>query len=382
MQAAHTNMETHEPMSDSRIRSLPPGMVPCAPQTGARPRHARLPQAKILCLLPVLAAAFLTGAAPAVQAEPMPPVPLLDQMVQGEHLKFDIVTGRIALTSGGLGTRNTSSTGHNRTESLQMRIAQNDIQLSYQRNIPTEDFSIRVSGEQAIHMQRNPKGKAAFPPLAYIQKPGRPVLLTIGSDEALTVIEAPSLWHLLLTDPERCRRYLLPMLDVLDRAWDLQRTSQLVEQGLLRGEPSTVVAARRRWQELVVELADDSFARREAADRELRAAGASVLRFLRQLDFGALVPEQQYRIRRIIEAASGEADADSVEEVVAWLSGDSAAWLILAGRADLATRRTAAARLADLLGEPLAFDPDADEADRTRQLDALRARPRGDGADD
>lgn len=325
-------------------------------------------------MLFTVAMTVLLTAPVGAQVEPMPRVPMLDQLVRTDHLIFEVESGQITLSGGGMGGRNSTATGPDRSETLQMRLTPNESHLNYQLTIPTEVFAITVSGPQTIHVERTPKGDSSFPSIAYIQRPGRPVLLNVVDDDSPQSIEASTLWHLLLAAPELCRKHLLPMLGTLGPDWDLEPTMQAIEEGLLRGENAAALAERTRWSGLVEQLADDSFARREAADRELRAGGSAALGFLRQLDFAALLPEQQYRVRRIVEAASGS--GDTAENVVAWLSGDAEAWLLLAMRDDLATRETAAARLAEILDEPVQFDPRATEAARASQLDALRARLR------
>lgn len=325
-------------------------------------------------MLLTAAMAVLLSARAGGQVEPMPSVPMLEQLVRSDHLIFEVVSGQITLAGGGMGGRNSTATGSQRSETLQMRLTPNETHLNYQLSIPTEVFSITVSGTQTVQVQRTPKGESSFPSIAYSQGAGRTILLRVVDDDSPQSIEAPTLWHLLLAAPELCRKHLLPMLGTLGPDWDLEPTMQAIEEGLLRGGNATALAERARWSGLVEQLADDSFARREAADRELRAGGSASLGFLRQLDFAALVPEQQYRVRRILAAAAG--GGDTAEDVVAWLSGDAEAWLLLAKRNELATRETAAARLAEILGEPIAFDPRATEAERASQLDALRARLR------
>ncbi len=320
--------------------------------------------------------AVLLAAPAAVWAEDMPTVPMLDQLVRSDDAIFAMVSGRVSLVGGGFGTRSTSSTGPAQSESLQMRFTQNETFLNYQLNIPTEVFLVNVSAKQAVRLERRPTGKASFPAVVYAQKPGQEVQLLVGGDERTESIEAPSLWHLLLAAPDPCREHLLPMLATLSPHWDLEHISKEIERGLLQRKSSLALADRSRWTALLDQLTDDSFARREIADRELRAAGPTALGFLRRLDLATLMPEQQYRIRRMMDAGASESGSDTIDEVVAWLSGDAHAWLALANRPELATRQAAVTRLGEILGKPVAFDPQAAPADRARQIEALRERLR------
>jgi phage gp37-like protein len=90
-----------------------------------------------------------------------------------------------------------------------------------------------------------------------------------------------------------------------------------------------------------------------------------------------LDPEQQFRVRRIIDALSGQASDDSPEQVAATLSGDPTVWMALLGRPEPSTRQTAARQLTAMLGEPIGVDPSADPATQQTQRDQLLARIEG-----
>ncbi len=324
----------------------------------------------------ILTLILAIAASASLAEEGMPPVPMLDQLVQSDEVVFEVVLGRVSLVGGGFGTRNTSSTGPDRSESLQIRFTPDETFLSYHLSTPTDSFLVDVSADKAVRLERRPTGKTSAPAITYTQKPGQDVRLQVSRDDRVETIEARSLWHLFLAAPSLCGEHLAPMLGALGPQWNLETTSQAIEAGLLRKDSAENLADRNRWTGLLHQLNDDAFARREAADRELRAAGSAAIGFLRRLDFAALAPEQQYRVRRMLESNAGESGHDTVEETTAWLFGDAYAWLLLADRPDLATRRTAAARLADILGEPIEFDPQAAPELRSRQLDALRQRLR------
>ena len=133
---------------------------------------------------------------------------------------------------------------------------------------------------------------------------------------------------------------------------------------------------RRRWDPLVEQLADERFSRREAADRELRSAGPVVLSYLQGLDFNRLDAEQQYRIRRIVRSLSRQTGDDTAEKFAPQLLADPDLWLALLSRQEESARRLAARQLEAILGQPIRFDPAADNATRKTQIERLQAKIR------
>lgn len=178
----------------------------------------------------------------------------------------------------------------------------------------------------------------------------------------------------MIVRPQECKEHLLPILEQLKPDWKLTETADKVEERLIQGMVRDVAAERARWTELVAQLGDDQFSRREAADRALRAASPSVLGYLRQLDLAAMDAEQQFRLHRIIDGLASQVNDDSPEQVAAMLTGDASVWLALLSRPDASTRQAAAQQLSALLGSPIPVDPAADPATQERQREQLRAK--------
>jgi hypothetical protein len=156
--------------------------------------------------------------------------------------------------------------------------------------------------------------------------------------------------------------------------WNLAETASHVEERLLQEANGDGAASRARWATLVTQLGDESFAKREAADRALRTGNAGAIAFLRQLDANRLDTEQQFRVGRILEAMAVQNGDDSVEQVAATLATDPVLWLALLGRPEPSTRRTAARELAKLLGQSIPVDPAADPDSQKDKREQLRAR--------
>ena len=239
-----------------------------------------------------------------------------------------------------------------------------------------ESFHFEVKRGDCITSRRTPPAESAVAVVTaqYVQPSSGPVTLTVGSGSAAQVFQAASLWHLWIEQPAACRQHLAPMLDYLRGDWGLPAKEVEVEQELLRTADAAYRLERQRWATLLGQLADDRFAVREAADRQLRAAGLAVIPYLQGCEPMRLDSEQRFRIRRIVSALSRDNEDDSAVQTASWLSTDAQVWLSLLSRSALFTRQVAAGQLAVLLGGPIAFDPAAAEGVRKEQIEKLRQR--------
>lgn len=323
----------------------------------------------------ILAALGLSLAAPATAQQPLEMRTLLDPARMGP-VQFRIFSGRVTMQGRRLGSYTQSANSRGRNERLTLSANNNELVLSYESTSPAEQLSVEASGADRLMVRRRPRGNSTLVPVEYEQAKAS-VSLTVGVKDKQQVYQGASLWHLLIAHREVGQEHLASLLKVLNREWDLMRTAELVESTLLSEATARDLPDRRLWGALVERLGDESFSNREAADRQLREAGRAVVTYLRQIDPSRLDAEQRYRIRRIILAASAAEDAQSPDQVVAWLSGDPAIWLIFMAREEESTRRLAAACLEALLGKPIPFHPTADPATRKRELDALRKQISG-----
>ena len=319
-----------------------------------------------ICLGPVLAV-------PAT-AQEVPKASKLAAAAQQGWVKFGIVSGRVAITGMRTSISSSSSSGGERTERLSIRA---NSHLSYELTDPNERFSLDVTGGSQVRIHRIPKGDSDLVQVQFHQLTGQPVALTVGSGGQQRVIEAASLWHLLIREPETCRKHLVPLLAAINGQWDLAGRVAELEEALLAAAEAGDSPDRERWAALVEQLADERFSRREAADRELRESGPAVIPYLQQLEPNRLDAEQHYRIRRIILSATEAMVDDTPEQLTAWLLADRAIWLAMLSRPEESTRRAAAAQLKALLGSPVAFDPAADAKTRQAQIEQLRRRISG-----
>jgi len=292
-------------------------------------------------------------------------------------LRCYIIDGRVTFDGTRLANIGPFAQGMrgNGQEVLKVRNENGQSVLSYERATNDGQFAaeLAASGERLV-LRRTPRGGAAILPAEFKQVANEKITLTVGSGAGQQVFRARSIWRLLIAQPKECQQHLLPLLEMLRPDWNLADTAARVEQKLLQEANGDGASNRARWAALVTQLADESFAKREAADRALRTGNAGAISYLRQLDFNRLDTEQQFRVGRIVEAMTVQNGDDSVEQAAAALATDPVVWCALLARPEPSTRQTAARELARLLGEPIAVDPAADPNTQKDPRELLRIR--------
>jgi hypothetical protein len=299
---------------------------------------------------------------------------LLYQLPRGERgLQFNMVEGRVTFTCWQPINYQTSSNDGRRKEVLNVNNENGQPSLTYDCTTPEEHLKIEFSSaNQRVLLRRTPQGKSSLVSVEYEQVAKENITLTLGSGTKTQVFRGPNIWQLLVIEPDACRQHLLPLLDVLRPNWRLAETAGLLEKSLLRVANSESGSDRAHWAALVEQLADASFAKRQAADRALRTGGGPAAAYLKQLDFSRLDAEQQFRVLAIIAALTPSDSVDSPDQVARSLAGEPAIWLALLSRPDVATRQTAARQLVALLGESIPVDPAADPDTQKVKREQLR----------
>lgn len=304
--------------------------------------------------------------------EPFRMTPALAAQLSG--LECRVVGGRIRLTSRQAGGQMSSSTrgGGRVQERLVLDLSSSFPRLDYQAISPDLRLKIAFSAGEDITIFRGPGDSNAPPTIEFRQQPDGPVTLAWRLGDESGSRREPTFWHLWMAEPALCLEELTPLLQLVRPHWNLEDHGGAIEAALLNAARQSWSDNWPRWTELVAQLADDRFSRRQAADRELRAAGLPVVPFLQGLETARLEPEQRTRIRRILAGLTRFDDEDSPDRVAIWLVGDPRIWLTLLTRDDPAMRRTAATELSELLERPIEFDPDGEPEKRREQLSQLR----------
>ncbi len=320
---------------------------------------------------------FLAACCRSVSGGEPPEMP--DQIVRMLQLvQFETTGGRLVSFP--------QRVGHRTNQVLEVNGIRHELQIDsraptssvlYKAVAPYYELSITADdGDHFLIEWRSngelPRDIDSITPLRFEQQGGKPLSLTVGENEDAKTIFAESIWHLMLAEPVVFREDLVPLLYMLRPAWDLIAVAEEIELALLHQAKTDRVIQQDHWSQWVEDLANERFAIREAADRQLREAGPAVLPLLRRLDSSLLDAEQRFRIRRIVGALTAVESTDSADTVVPWLASDPTAWFALLNRDDVNIRRTATDQLELLLGHPLEFNPTADESTREKQLESLR----------
>ena len=326
---------------------------------------------RISVLFGTLLAAMTSFAA---DSKPQSQLPNLATKLQS--VRFFVADGRLQALAGEAGVERESSSdlGTSRREKLVLNTNdRQDASIHYELSTGGEMLTVDiVEGEQFTITRHQSKGSPG-PNVEFRQPKEGPLSLSISDRETVREIKGATLWHLLLSEPELCRHYLLPLLEMFRSQWRLAETAQAIETRMLHTAAEYRPENLKTWDALVADLASDRYADRHRADRELRAIGPVVIPYLQGLDHRHLDFEQWSHIQDIVAATDSD-DEDGPDSAANQLMSDRGVWLDFLDRPLEASRRIAAQQLSYLWGQPIQFDPAASEQVRHRQLEPLRQK--------
>jgi hypothetical protein len=330
---------------------------------------------RISATLAVVLALALAAAAHGQGAGIAPISPSKNNAARLRWMHYSMVAGRVVVSSAYQGTHMTLGPAQveRRTERLQIHIDPDRIHFRYELSGADEQLTIALGEDNELSIRRT-RSQPKYA-LRFEQNSDGAVTLALADEDVNCTLEADSFWHLYLAEPQRVRRHLVPLLELLRPSWQLSAMGAAIEDSLIQRAQHPRPLAGERWSALVEDLASPKFADRENAQRELYKAGPVVVPFLQSLDRKGLDAEQTARVRSLIESLSVDYE-DTTDRVATWLAGDQQVWLSLLSRSELFKRRTAADQLTQLAGAPVDFDPAADETLRAAQFERLAARLR------
>lgn len=304
-------------------------------------------------------------------------------LVRSNLFQFEIILGRVSATNVRLGpARSQALTNQSggRTETLTVGFHNQSPTLHYELVSAEQRLVVDLSREQILSIHRTPIAPSLDDPeqplaeLAFQQDPRGKLRFIVKHAEATHEYHAPSIWHLMFTEPLAFHAHLVPLLEQLRPGWDLNDLGRHVRQSLLRFSEHHPLPDTQQIRRLVDDLGSTEFQKRQAADRELRRIGPVTIPFLLQIDPLRLDNEQRARVRSIVASMRSATTGDTTERVASWLAADRNIWLTMLADHELSVRVAATNHLEKLVGQPFAFSPTGSENERQQQLALLRKR--------
>jgi hypothetical protein len=253
----------------------------------------------------------------------------------------DVVMGRIALSSRhSLPPRSVSCEGEQGRETLCIQARDGTSVVRYETVSPQERLTIDLTSSEVRITRMDTSTNTV---VRFLQPARGPLRLEICAGDQSRKWESPSLWHLWLAEPELCEEYLQPLLTPLRADWQLAEMAGRIRVALLQ-QAEGALPAKAELDALVEQLAAPTFSARQAAQRQLRAHGVSILGYLNQLPLTSLDAEQRQRLNDIRESFAHNSP-DSPQRVAAWLISDRLLWKTLATDSDQTLRRLAAQQI-------------------------------------
>lgn len=290
-------------------------------------------------------------------------------------VQMHMTSGRVTATGPASQQSLTSNyMGNQRREQLTIDLGGGRPTVNYGRFAPDERLSYQIENGNEVTVQLVPRSTTDHATIVFVQPAEGAIRLTVATGEQSKTIYAPSLWHLLIIDPQLCHEHLVPLLEIMRPNWQLDQQAQDIEKALSSDQPARTAIDHSSWEKNLRQLASDRFVERERAEQQLQSYGPVILPFLRGKDRGEFDAEQAFRVRRVIRGLDKNADEDTPDRVLPWLTGDPRIWYALLSRDDLRVRGIAVEQLSKLLETKLDFDPAAEATERELQRQRLHER--------
>ena len=240
-----------------------------------------------------------------------------------------------------------------------------------QDSVGTLNFAIVNGRDVELHRIGTDRAELRFE-----QSPQRDLVLELRRDDKKQTYRSPSLWHLMLEEPEVCERELLPVLEWLQPQWRLKEFMNRTEDELVLTAKGSDFKTAKTARQLITRLDSADYRVRQAALRDLRALGVALLPYLHQLDPADLSREQRQRLQRL-ESNLRAGARDTPERIANWLVEDERTWLTLLEHREPAVREIAVSHLVKrfprTFSDVLSTDPD-DAKTQLRKIARLKAR--------
>ena len=291
---------------------------------------------------------------------------------------FEVVMGRVQATSLRHGQSRTATSGSTQTgchEVVAFHIVDGSPAFRYLRTETDQRLQIDVFDHNQVEIRCELLEHSPRTSLQLTQPASGPLALVeiTGDETAATRVTGDDLWHLLVAADGKQTKQICALLSFLRTDWRLEERAASIELALFDLAGSSQLPNLQRGRELVSSLASRKYAQRQAADRQLRAMGLTVLAIIDHLEDIHLDAEQRNRLRSIRKSVVVRGD-DTPLRAATWMVGNPRVWLTLLNHDNLEHRIAAKDHLQYLSAQTFAYDPLADPDIRDRQILAIAGR--------
>ena len=164
-------------------------------------------------------------------------IPKMHAAFEGQLRLFEprVIAGRIVAVSSHTGQHTSSSrSGSDRRERLSIRLTEAGPTVSYDLTTPGEQVGFEIVNGDRVTLRRQYRTEQGPASIEYYQIPDRPVVVLSGPTDESVKIEAPTLWHLFLAEPEFCQQQIVPLLELMRPDWKVATLAAEIEEQLCR----------------------------------------------------------------------------------------------------------------------------------------------------
>ncbi|MBP87632.1 MAG: hypothetical protein CMJ64_13070 [Planctomycetaceae bacterium] len=301
--------------------------------------------------------------------------PKISLLAKTGWVRLQLVLGRIEVANIASSQTRTATRGEpddDVQETLTISSATTIPTVRYQKQSNDKTLTFAIVNGQQVELRRTTVGSDRSE-LRFKQSPRSDLLLEVERNTKKNTYRSPSLWHLMLEEPEVCQRELLPVLKWLQPQWRLKEFINRTEDELILTATASDFGTARAARRLVARLDNADYRARQAALNDLRSLGLGLLPYLRQLDPTDLSREQRQRLSRL-ETELGANASDTPQRMANWLIEDERIWLTLLEHREQAVRKIAVSHLGKRFPKTFAADSSADPETRLRQVARLKAK--------
>jgi len=276
-----------------------------------------------------------------------------DALSGDARLRFQIVSGRLAVHTVHLGTRSRQGAegAENQVKQRVVFVAGDpNVSLHAEKTAPQGTLSIDADAPCRIRLRCHVRCGGSEYRVRYTQCWKTGVTLAVDGPHGSKVCRAATIWHLCFEQPELSQRYLFPVVASFSTDWRLDERRRAIERALIATVYQAPVLDRAAISRLVRQLGSPKRRVRQDAFRRLHGMGNPVLAYFDDAAPERLDREQREQVARLRRSLQ-RVDYDTPERVAARLAAEPRVWAALARGNDIELKAIATRQLQRLSGD-------------------------------